>query len=195
MKRTFSTLALALLLGAAAPAATINSTLTVTGATLTIGASASLTGPATLTNIGSGTFSAPLLSADASGNYSGPYSITISGGGDKITGTLKIPGTAITAALTGGAITGSATVTGGAGTYNGATGSFPSLTGTGSLNTTTFAINVTFSGAGTVNTGGSGGPAPPSITAVQGAGRNTPEKAKGSNIIVKGSNLSASGYT
>ena len=195
MKRTFSTLALALLVGAAAPAATINTTLTVTNATLTLGASASITGPATLTNIGSGTFSAPSLSADASGNYSGPYSITITGGSDKITGTLKIPGTAIQAALTGGAITGSATVTGGAGTYNGATGSFPSLTGTGSLNTSTFAINVTFSGAGTVNTGGSGGPAPPSITAVQDAASNTPNIAQGSIFIVKGSNLSASGYT
>ena len=195
MKRTFSNLALALLVGAAAPAATINTTLTVTNATLTLGASASITGPATLTNIGSGTFSAPSLSADASGNYSGPYSITITGGSDKITGTLKIPGTAIQAALTGGAITGSATVTGGAGTYNGATGSFPSLTGTGSLNTSTFAINVTFSGAGTVNTGGSGGPAPPSITAVQDAASNTPNIAQGSIFIVKGSNLSASGYT
>jgi uncharacterized protein (TIGR03437 family) len=195
MKRTFSNLALALLVGAAAPAATINTTLTVTNATLTLGASASITGPATLTNIGSGTFSAPSLSADASGNYSGPYSITITGGSDKITGTLKIPGTAIQAALTGGAITGSATVTGGAGTYNGATGSFPSLTGTGSLNTSTFAINVTFSGAGTVNTGGSGGPAPPSITVVQDAASNTPNIAQGSIFIVKGSNLSASGYT
>ena len=183
MKRTFSNLALALLVGAAAPAATINTTLTVTNATLTLGASASITGPATLTNIGSGTFSAPSLSADASGNYSGPYSITITGGSDKITGTLKIPGTAIQAALTGGAITGSATVTGGAGTYNGATGSFPSLTGTGSLNTTTFAINVTFSGAGTVNTGGSGGPAPPAITAVQDAASNTPNIAQGSIFI------------
>jgi uncharacterized protein (TIGR03437 family) len=195
MKRTFSTLALALLVGAAAPAATINTTLTVTAATLTLGTSASITGPATLTNIGNGTFSAPSLTADASGNYSGPYSITITGGGDKITGTLKIPGTAITAALTGGAITGSATVTGGAGTYNGATGSFPSLTGTGSLNTSTFAINVTFSGAGTVNTGGSGGPAPPTITAVQDAASNTPNIAQGSIFIVKGTGLSASGYT
>jgi uncharacterized protein (TIGR03437 family) len=195
MKRTFSTLALALLVGAAAPAATISTTLTVTGATLTLGTSATISGPATLTSIGSGTFSAPALTADASGNYSGPYTITITGGSDKITGTLKIPGTALTAALTGGALTGSATVTGGAGTYSGATGSFPSLTGSGSLNTSTFAINVTFTGAGTINTGGSAGPPVPTITAVQDAASNTPNIAQGSIFIVKGSGLSASGYT
>jgi uncharacterized protein (TIGR03437 family) len=195
MKRTFSTLALALLVGAAAPAATISTTLTVTGATLTLGTSATISGPATLTSIGSGTFSAPALTADASGNYSGPYTITITGGSDKITGTLKIPGTALTAALTGGALTGSATVTGGAGTYSGATGSFPSLTGSGSLNTSTFAINVTFTGAGTITTGGTPPPSVPTITVVQDAASNTPNIAQGSIFIVKGTTLSASGYT
>ena len=195
MKRTFSTLALALLVGAAAPAATISTTLTVTGATLTLGTSAAITGPMTLTNIGSGTFSAPALTADSSGNYSGPYSITITGGSDKITGTLKIPGTAISAALTGGALTGSATVTGGAGTYSGATGSFPSLTGSGSLNTSTFAINVTFSGAGTITTGGAPPPPVPTITDVLDAGSYTADIAQGSIFVVKGTTLSASGYT
>ena len=75
MTRTFASFALALLLTAGAQAATISTTLTVTNATGSIGLSIALSGTATLTNIGGGTFSAPSLTADSSGNYSGPYKI------------------------------------------------------------------------------------------------------------------------
>jgi uncharacterized protein (TIGR03437 family) len=156
-------------------------------ATGSYGASISVSGTATLTNIGSGTFSATIasLTPDASGNYSAPFIITLSGGAGTITGTLKIP-----IALLTGSGTGSASITGG--TYPGVSGgSFPSLAGTGSVSAT-LAITLSFSGAGTIVTGGT---PTPSITAVQDAASNTPNIAQGSIFIVKGTNLSASGYT
>ena len=183
----FAGATLALLVCAGAQAATISTTLTV-NATLTIGASVAATGTASLTNgVGNGTFSAT-LAASASG-FSGPYTITLSGGGGTITGTLTVP----TAMLTG-AGTASATVTGGTGTYSGANGSFPSLPGAGSIGSTG-TITLSFTGAGTISTGGTVGPTPPSITAVLDGASNTPNIAQGSIFIVKGSNLSASGYT
>src|ERR1035437_3873198 len=190
MKRTFSNLALALLVCAAAPAATVNTTLTVTNATGSIGASIIVSGPATLPNIGSGsgTFSATLsLTPDSSGNYSAPFTITLTGGADKITGTLKLPGEA----LSGGPLTGAAaTVTGGSGAYAGAVGSFPALTGSGSFGAT--GITLSFTGAGTIITGG---PVAPTITDVLDAGGYTKNIAQGSIFVVKGTTLSASGFT
>jgi hypothetical protein len=119
MNRTFSSFALALLVCAEVPAATINTKLTVTSAALTLGVSASLSGPASLSNIGTGTIAAPSLTANAQGNYSGAFTITLTGGGGSgtITGALNIPASAIAAAATGGQISGSATVSGG--TYSG----------------------------------------------------------------------------
>src|ERR1035437_1839778 len=187
MKRTFSILALVLLACAAASAAVISTTLTV-NATGSIGTSIAATGTATLTTIGSGTFSATLsLTPDSTGNYSAPFTITLTGGAGTITGTLKIP-----PALLTGSGTGSATITGG--TYPGVSGgSFPSLAGTGSVGAS--GITLSFSGAGTIITGGTPPPPVPTITAVQDAASNTPSIAQGSIFIVKGSNLSASGYT
>ena len=75
--------------------------------------------------------------------------------------------------------------------------SFPSLAGTGGLGTTG-AINLTFTGPGQITTGGGGGttgPPAPTITAVQDAGSYTNRIAQGSIFVVKGANLSASGYT
>jgi uncharacterized protein (TIGR03437 family) len=191
MKRTFSILALALLVCAAASAATINTTLTVNATGSLTGASIAATGTATLTTVGSGTFAATLsLTPDASQNYSAPFTITLTGGAGTITGTLKIP-----TALLSGSGTGSATITGGTGTYVNATGSFPSLAGTGSINTTTFAITLTFTGAGTITTGGAPPVPVPTITAVQDAGSYTNNVAEGSIFVVKGTTLSASGYT
>jgi uncharacterized protein (TIGR03437 family) len=190
MKRTFSTLALALLVGAAAPAASIPTTLTLANATGSLGVTGiAVTGPVTLSNIGSGTFSATIpLAPDASGNLAGTFTITLAGA-DKITGTFKLPASAIQGdSFTGGSMT----VTGGTGAYAGATGSFPSLSGSGSIG---LSINLSFTGAGTINTGGSAGPPVPTITAVQDAASNTPNIAQGSIFIVKGTNLSASGYT
>ena len=177
---------LALLVCAGAQAATISTTLTV-NATLAIGTSVTATGTASLTNgVGSGTFSAT-LAASASG-YSGPYTITLSGGGGTITGVFTMP-----VAMLSGNGTASATVTGGTGTYSGANGSFPSLPGAGSIVASGFALS--FSGAGTFATGGTILPTPPTITAVQDAASNTPNIAQGSIFIVKGTSLSASGYT
>ncbi len=102
--------------------------------------------------------------------------------------------------LTGGA-TSSATVTvtvnNGTGTYAGAAGTFK-LTGsvTGDI-LSGYKLN-NFSGAGTLTTGGTVTPPPaagPTITAVQDAASNTANIAQGSIFIVKGTNLSASGYT
>ena len=190
MTRTISSFTLALLFCAGVQAATINTTLTV-NASAALGVSGlTATGTASLTGIGSGTFSATAgLTPDASGNYNAPYTITLtSGATGTITGTIKIP-----ASVLQGSGTGSATVTGG--TYGATGGSFPSLAGTGSLNTTTLAITLTFTGAGTVVTGGTPPPPVPTITAVQDAASNTPNIAQGSIFIVKGSNLSASGLT
>jgi uncharacterized protein (TIGR03437 family) len=194
MKRTFSTLALALLVCAAAPAATIGTTLTVTNATGTssvVGGEAPLSGPATLTNVGSGTFSSNYSKADTSGNTNNPYTIALAGGAGTITGTFYFP----QSALKGGPLTGSATVTGGTGAYAGATGSFPSLTGSASSSGVTLTVN--FTGAGTITTSGTVTPpaATPTITAVLNAASNTAGIAPGAIFIVKGSNLSATGYT
>ncbi len=178
---------LPLLVCAAAQAAAISTTLTV-NATFTPGTTLAITGTATLTNgVGSGTFSAT-PSVGSSGNYSGPYVITLSGGAGTITGVLTMQATMVS-----GSGTASATVTGGTVNYSGATGSFPSLPGTGSIGLS--GVSLTFSGAGTINTGGTVGPPVPTITAVQDGAGNTPNIAQGSIFIVKGTNLSASGYT
>jgi len=177
---------LALLVCAGAQAATINTTLTV-NATLTFGTSLAASGTATLTNgVGSGTFAAT-LAIGSSGNYSGPYTITLSGGAGTITGIFTLP-----AAMFSGSGAASATVTGGSGAYNGSNGSFPSLPGTVSIG---ISSTLSCSGAGTFTTGGTNAPTPPFITAVQDAASNTPSIAQGSIFIVKGTSLSASGYT
>jgi uncharacterized protein (TIGR03437 family) len=190
MTRKFVSFTLALLACAGAEAATINTTLTV-NATGAVGATVSVTGTATLSGgIGSGTFSAAL----DLGTFKAPFTITLtSGTTGTITGVITVP----TSILTTGTGTGSATVTGGTGTYAGATGSFPSLAGSGGV-TASGGITVTFSGDGTITTGGGGGPAgppPPSITAVLDAGSYTRNIAQGSIFVVKGTNLSASGFT
>src|ERR1019366_6236158 len=90
----------------------------------------------------------------------------------------------------------SATITGGTGSFAGYTGSFPALSGSSAAGSTPATYTYSFSGEGTVNTSGGGTTTPtPTITAVQDAASNTPNIAQGSIFIVKGSNLSASGYT
>ena len=180
-------LTLAVLLCAAAQAATINTTVTVTNATGAFSASgATVTGPVTLTNIGSGTITATLGLTGTS-----TFTVTLSPSGDKINGTLSVTA----ASLAAGSFTASATVTGGTGAYAGATGSFPSLPGTGSIG---IQVALSFSGAGTIVTSGGGGPVgPPSpnITDVLDAGSYTKNIAQGSIFVVKGTTLSASGFT
>src|SRR5690349_19631972 len=107
-----------------AQAADISTTLTITNAPVTIGTGGfTASGPITLTNIGSGTFTATLGAATGT-TLSAPFTITLTNG-DKITGTLSIPATL----LTGGTGNVSATITGGTGAYANATGSFPTLSG------------------------------------------------------------------
>ena len=185
-----SALAVVGLVGIAASAATINTTLTVTNAGGSLGASGiSYTGQATLTNIGSGTISGTLPLTPTGTNLVGSFTITLASG-DKINGSFTVPA----AAIGGGSLTGSAAITGGTGAYAGATGSFPSLTGSISLLNAT----LSFTGSGTITTSGGGGtvgPPVPTITAVLDAGSYTKNIAQGSIFVVKGTNLSASGFT
>ncbi len=182
----------AALLCAGAQATTINTNLKVT-VTGTVGTSTTitLTGQATLDNIGSGLLTTSVdLTKITGATVTVPYTITLSGGSGTLTGNITFPPSLIS----GQPGSGSATVTGGTGSYAGATGSFPNLSGTGSLSGTT--ISVTFSGAGTITTGGT--PPPPSnaptITEVSDAATYTKNIAQGSIFIVKGSNLGGSGY-
>lgn len=206
MTRKYSSFALGLLLCAAAQAATVSTTLSVNANNVSFGASGiSANGTATLTNIGSGTFSSSLDLSALTGSGStatAPFTIKLSTG-DTITGNLIIPSSLIQGALSGSGATkgtGSATVTGGTGAYANATGSFPTLDGnaSGSVLTNNFAF--TFTGSGTINTsgsggGGGGGASGPTVTDVLDAGSYTKNIAQGSIFVVKGSNLSASGYT
>jgi uncharacterized protein (TIGR03437 family) len=182
-------LVLSLVIGAGANAATIATNLSATG-TVSLGTtgSGSASGTATFTNadLGSGPFTAT-LAFDASGNIIAAFKISLSGS-DTITGTLPIP----TSALTGAPTTSTATITGGTGAYANATGSF---TITGQLTLLTGALSL--KGPGTIITGGSTTPPPsntPTITAVQDAASYTSNVAEGSIFVVKGSNLSASGF-
>src|ERR1039458_471712 len=192
MKLTFSTLVLALLVGAGAQAATVSSTLTLTG-TATLGLTGfTITGQATMTGVysGSGTFASTIsIAGITSTTVTSPFTITVTGG--TLTGTYTEPVTI----LYGDSGNVSATITGGTGTFAGYTGSFPTLAGSSSsTGATTYTYS--FTGTGTVNTSGGGTTTPvPTITAVQDAASNTKNIAQGSIFIVKGTNLSASGYT
>jgi uncharacterized protein (TIGR03437 family) len=200
----FKFFSLSLLLCAAGVAATTNTTLTVdcTGSlSLTTGAF-NATGTASLTTIGSGTFTGSLnVATITSANVSAPFTITLSGG--TLTGTITVPATLFLGTSTSGS--GSAAITGGTGTYAGATGSFPNVTGTAS-GAVTSTLTLHFTGAGTLTTGGSGGgttgttgtgtgSTTPTVTEVLDAGSYTKNIAEGSIFVVKGTNLSASGLT
>ncbi len=186
MTRTIARYALPLLLCLGAQAATTNTTLTV-HATAPFGAAATITatGTATLSNIGSGTFTGTL---DIT-TLKSTFTIALSGG--NLTGTLTISPN-----LLAGSGTGSATITGGTGSYANASGSFPSLAGTGSTGASGIVLD--FSGGGQIitggTTGGGGGTSTtPTITAVWDAASNTASLAQGSIFIVKGSNLCPKG--
>ncbi|HYW44012.1 MAG TPA: hypothetical protein VE959_14215 [Bryobacteraceae bacterium] len=184
-----TSLVLILLAGAAAQAATTSTTLTVNATVSISSTSLAASGTATLTSIGNGTFSATVPLTGLTGTtVNAPYTITLSG--STLTGTISLPLTLLEGTST--TATGSATVTGGTGSFAGATGSFPSLSGSGSIGVG--GISITFSGAGTINTGGTTGPPVPTITQVADAAAYGSSIAEGSIFIVKGSNLSASGF-
>jgi uncharacterized protein (TIGR03437 family) len=188
----------ALLLCAAAEAATlnvnlaVNATLTSSGTTYTASGTATLTGGIADT----GTFSSniDLTTVTTTG---APYTLTLKNG--TLGGIIIIPESAFVALLGGGTSASgiSATVTSASGNYAGYSGSFPNLSGSGSLGATG-AISFTFSGAGTLTTGGTITNPPPTITAVQNDASNaygTPNTVgQGSLVVVKGTNMSASGY-
>jgi uncharacterized protein (TIGR03437 family) len=199
MKRTMLycawTLLVTVLIAGGAQAATVNTTLQINANGSLSSTSVAVTGTATLGGgIGSGAFSATVnLTAIGASGISAPFTITFSNG-DRINGTLSIPATALG---TGSATGVTATITGGTGAYNGATGSFSNFNGTASV---AASITLAFTGSGSITTsgsGGGGGPATntPVITDVLDAGSYTKNIAQGSIFVVKGSNLSAAGYT
>ena len=123
----------------------------------------------------------------------GTFTITASGG--TLTRTLKLPLTILEVFLTGSATSGSgsAAITGGSGSYSGYTGTIPNLSGTDASASTGFTLPMT--GAKTINTTGGATSTPtPAITAVLDAGSYTANIAEGSVFVVKGTNLSASGF-
>ncbi len=191
MNRSAALLLPALLLSAL-HAATTNTTLSATAtAALNSAGNIDVKGTAKLTGIGDGTINETLSLSSllgTSANVSLPLPIVLSGGTLNLT--VTVPASQLLAA---GSLSGSATVTGGTGAFANATGSFPSLTGTAS-GSITAGLSLTFGGDGTVTTGSSGGPTPPTVTAVLDAGSYTSSVAAGSIFVVKGTNLSDSGY-
>src|ERR1017187_4019048 len=186
MKRTFLTLSLALLACAGAQAATVSSTLTLTGTATLGGTGFVMTGQATMPGVysGNGTFASTIsLTNITSTTVTADFAITLSGG--TLVGKYSEP----LSILYGGAGSAAATITGGTGSFAGYTGSFPALAGSSSSSgLTTYAFN--FTGAGSVNTTGGGTTTPtPTITAVQDAASYTNNVAEGSIFVVKGSNL------
>jgi len=175
----------ALLLCAAARAATTTLTVTATGPLS--GATYTTTGTAVLSGgiAANGTFSATISLTSTTGggaNYLVPFTITISG--STLTGTLTMP----SGWVNGNTGTGSATFTANfTGSYSGDTGLFPSLTG--SLSIGALGVTLSFSGSGTISSAGTVPPPAPTITAVLDAASNSPNLAQGTIFIVKGTNL------
>jgi uncharacterized protein (TIGR03437 family) len=195
MKAIIGFCALALSLGTVTQAATISTTLTV-NATATLSSTAvTASGTATMPNVftGSATFTGSLpLTSFTGTNAVGSFTITPSAS-NTLTGTFTLPVALFTLLLNGTASnrSGSVAITGGTGTYAGYTGTFPNVSGTGG--TSAGVISIGLSGGGTINTSTTTTPTP-TITAVQDAAGNTPSIAQGSIFIVKGTNLSASGF-
>jgi uncharacterized protein (TIGR03437 family) len=197
MGRTIALFLPVLLSLAAADAdTTIQTTLSVTINSISLTSDISVSGSASLTGIGSGKFSAnealSSFSLTATSNDI-PFTITLSDGSGTLTGTVSVP----TALVIGGATSGngSAKITGGTGAYDQAKGTFTTLTGTVSGNPLAGGT-VSFSGDGSITTsGGTTGPPQPTITAVLDAASYTANIAQGSIFVVKGTNLSAAGFT
>jgi uncharacterized protein (TIGR03437 family) len=189
LSRRFAPFALALLIAAGAQAATVSSTLTLTGTT-TISASGYVnTGQITLTNVGSGTFASTIpLTALTSSTVKANFTT-----GGTLFGTSSEP----VDILTGGSGNASATITGGTGSFSGYQGSFPTLAGSSSQVGQGFTFNFTFTGSGTVSTSGGTTTAPPTISSVQDGASNTPNIAQGEFLSIYGTNLtpSSSGAT
>ena len=203
MIRKYTTCLLGLLLCASAHAATINTTITINATAALSGTTFNITGTANLTGgIGAGTVASSVSLGSLTGTTAtADYTITLATGGT-LTGKLSVP----VSVLTGGATSSASvqmTVTGGTGTYAGATSGTTPITLTGSVSgdiVSGFKLN-NFTGSGTITTGGTtggggtGGGTTPTITDVLDAGSYTKNIAQGSIFVVKGTNLSASGFT
>jgi uncharacterized protein (TIGR03437 family) len=203
MTRKLSTFLLGLSICAAANAATFTTTITV-NATAGIDISSGgfkITGTTNMTGgIGAGTITSNIpISAISSNPVVSDYTIAVTSGGT-ITGKLSTPQNVLTGGATSSASV-SMTVTGGTGTYAGANSPAITLTGsvTGDL-ASGFKLN-NFTGSGTIVTGGTGGggggggATGPVVTQVLDAGSYTKNIAQGSIFVVKGTNLSAAGFT
>jgi uncharacterized protein (TIGR03437 family) len=185
--------------GAVVQATSISTTLSVTATGSLSGTGITATGTATMPNVysGSAAFSGSLLLSNvnaAAGTVTGTVTITPTGG--TLTGTLTLPLTLLEGLLSSATSSGagSVAITGGTGTFANYTGSFPNVSGSGS-GTATGGFSLMVTGAGTINTTGGTTQTPtPTITAVLDAASNTASVAEGSIFIVKGTNLSASGY-
>jgi uncharacterized protein (TIGR03437 family) len=186
-----------------AHATQINTTLTLTNASFTVdGSSVTGTGPVTLTNIGSGTFSgAGDLSNLVGTNASFPYTITLTSGnysGATITGNVLVSATLLTFQST--SATGSMSVTGGTGAFANANGFFQTVNAT-STGTVGVNLQVTLTGSGYIVVSGAagGGSSAPTITAVQNnysylvPGAPNYGIAPGSLFIIKGTGMAAAG--
>ena len=198
MKDSGLFLALAVLIPAcfAANSTSVNWTATLTGMSTGSSGNVIFSGNTTMPPLGSGTISATF--PGGAPTIPLPYTVTFSSGGT-LTGFLSIPTSSLDTG--GGAITASATVTGGSGKYAGYTGSFPTLTGTSSGSTNgsgpvvgqsnLVGMTITISGAGSVTLGGT---PPPVITSVtDAASYSFSQVAPGSIFVVKGSGLSNPG--
>ena len=121
--------------------------------------------------------------------------ITLEAGGT-LTGKLSVPVSVLTGGATSSASV-SVTVTGGTGTYDGATSGTTPFTLTGSVSGSLLSgfTFTNFTGNGTITTGGAPPPPVPTITDVLDAGSYTKNIAQGSIFVVKGTTLSASGFT
>lgn len=192
---------LVFLMSAAANAATTSTTMTIdaTGSVATL----SVSGTATFTNgVGSGAFAATIPLSGISGgsaNVAVPFAVTFSAA-NILKGTITVP---LTLLLTGGQGSNIAVAitSDGTGTYSGASGSF-TLAGSGTASATG-AVQIHLSGPGSITTGGGGstGPTPPVITALQNnysyilPGLPNYGIAPGTLFIIKGTNLNNSPIT
>jgi len=181
---------------AAQAATTINTTVTVSNATASFTASGGIgaSGLVSLSNIGSGNFTATL--AIQGTNAVGPYTITLTGtptvgsAGDTITGTVTI-----SVSILAGTGSGSGTVTGGTGAFANATGSFSNGSGAGTESGTGATFGFTASGSITIGGSGGGGGAAPTITGVLNNYSYTPPGfpnsgiAQGALFIVQGTGM------
>ncbi len=187
---------MALLVCAAVPAAVINTTLTVnaTGTPSATFTSFAIAGTVSFTGgLGTGKIASTVPLDLTATSVVADYTITLDAGGT-LSGKLTVP----LSILGGGAATVNMTITGGTGTYSGATsGTSPiALTGTVSGDIVSgFKLTTFTSGTFTITTGGAPPPPVPTITAVLDAGSYTKNIAQGSIFVVKGTTLSASGFT